>query len=634
MPSMPFLPQKLHLRGKKLPVALLLLILALGASAQPLPTPTASGTPVPSASPAAVSTATPVASATPAATATPKETPAPVATPVVLATPSADATPLVEPTPVAAEFATPQASLQAFLLLMRQGGALKPIPFAQARAHMDLSAIPTVVREERGQQLSQQLVKIIESAQIDPTALNYSPGDKRVVVYKQPDGKGISLEKQLDGRWLISADTVANIPDMFGVLKDKGRIQVRRIAALDFQFLGLSGEQWVGLAVLPLIGYLLGKLFVLFAGMATRRLPRRKGIEQVVKQRSAFKPLGRVVTAFVIWAGLPGLALPDGLLVVLIVLVKIAITTTVIQSLLGFADAASDYAIALSTRSTSKFDNMLIPLARRTVKTVIVILGVLFLAQNLNIQVWSLFAGFSVVGAMVALAGQDMVKNLFGSITVFTDRPFRIGDSIKVEGIEGVVEDVGFRSTRLRSPAGSMITLPNSRLTTAAVDNVGVKQFRVFNKRLRVPWTTPPEQLEAFCEGVRELIRSHPYTRKEVFQVWVHDINDFALEILIDVAWSVPDTNTELREKHRFLLDVHRLARQLDIRFAFPTQRVVMVAEQDEEAWDFTIDEQTSATLRGRDASRALLERSLPKERPDPATPGHGMIALTDDTSS
>ncbi len=630
---MPFLPQKFYQAKIFFLVALLSLLTALSVSAQPAPTPSAS--PVPTSTPAPRDSATPqiTPSASPVVTATPAPaaTPVSVASPTADASPSADGTPQVAPTPVAAEFATPQASLQAFLLLMSQGGPLKPIPLAQARAHMDLSAVPTVVREERGQQLSQQLVKIIESTQIDPTALNFNPGDKRVVVYKQPDGKGISLEKQLDGRWLISADTVANIPDMYGVLMDKGRIQVRRIAYLDFMFLGLSGEQWAGLATLPLIAYLLGKLFVLFAGTALSRLQRRKEIQQVVKRPAVLKPLGRLVSAIVIWAGLPGLALPDALLVLLIVAVKVATTTTVIQSMLGLTDAASDYAEALSTRRNSKFDNMLIPLARRTLKTIIVILGILFLAQNLNIQVWSLFAGFSVVGAMVALAGQDMVKNLFGSITVFTDRPFRVGDSIKVEGIEGVVEDVGFRSTRLRSPAGSLITLPNSRLTTAAVDNVGVKQFRVFSKRLRVPWDTSPELLEAFCEGVRELIRSHPYTRKEVFQVWVTDINDFALEVMIEVAWLVPDTTTELREKHRFLLDVHRLARQLDIRFAFPTQRVVMATESQDEVWDFTIDEQTSATLRGRDTSRALLERSLPKDRPEPATPGVGLVQLSED---
>lgn len=618
---------------------LAILGLVAGVSAQP-----ATPAPVPAATASPTAAATPRSSSTPsgaetAPQATPSTSPAPAATPVLVApaasaSPSAVPTPLPAAAPVAAEFATPQASLQAFLLLMRQGGPLKPIPLAQARSHMDLSAIPTVVREERGVQLSQQLVKIIESAQIDTSALNFDPDAQRVVVYKQPDGKGISLEKQVDGRWLISADTVANIPEMYGVLTDKGRIQVRRIAALDFVFLGLSGEQWVGLAVLPLIAYLLGKLFVLFARAALGRLQRREELEQVVKRPSVLKPIGRVVTALAIWAGLPGLALPDGLLVVLIVLVKVSVTTTLIQSLLGLTDAASDYAVALSTRRTARFDNMLIPLVRRTLKTVIVILGLLFLAQNLNIQVWSLFAGFSVVGAMVALAGQDVVKNLFGSITVFTDRPFRVGDSIKVEGIEGVVEDVGFRSTRLRSPLGSLITLPNSRLTTAAVDNIGVKQFRVFNKRLRVPWTTSPDRLEAFCEGVRELIRNHPYTRKEAFQVWVNDVNDFALEILIDVAWLVPDTNTELRERHRFLMDVHRLARDLEIQFAYPTQRVVMTADPDRESWDFSLDEQTRSTMRGRDASRALLKQSLPEERPDPASPGTGLIHLSDESES
>jgi MscS family membrane protein len=566
--------------------------------------------------------------------------PALAQTPAPAASASPSSVPQATATPVAPEFATAAASLRAFLLLMQEGSPLKPKPWNQARAHLDLSAVPTVVREERGVLLSHQLYKILEAAPLDLDNLRVEAGETQAVVYRQPSGHAIAMQKQLDGRWLISADTVAAIPDMFGVLEDKGRIQVRHIAALDFHFLGLSGEQWLGLLLLPVISYLLGLLFALILKLLTGRLVGRLRLRESIHRSSALKPLGWVVTTFAFWAGLPGLALPNALLVVLTVLVKVAASLALVITAFRFTDALSDYASTFSARSATRFDDMLIPLARRSMKVLLAVLGILFLAQNLSIEVWSLFAGFSIFGAMVALAGQDMVKNIFGSLTIFLDKPFRVGDFIKVEGIEGFIEDVGFRSTRMRSLKGSTITLPNSRLITAAVDNLGAEAFtpyKQYSKRLHLPWSTPPERLEAFCEGVRELVRRHPYTRKDLFEVWLNDLSEDALELLIEVMWTVPDASTELRERHRFLVDLHRLAGQLEIRFASPLQRMLVETEpgqqetenqEEDAASDFSPALQKKAALRGQAASEALLLVSLPQGTPAPAKPGEGMAAL------
>lgn len=552
---------------------------------------------------------------------TPAASPAPTPTPV-----EPTVSPSPEPAEVPLEFATPRASLVAFMTLMGEGGTLRSGAVTQALTHLDLSAIPTVVREEEGVPLARRLFRILQASELNLSRLDSGLNKKRVTVYQQPEGHAVVMERRSDGRWLVSSETIAVIPAMHQVLTDKGRIQVQRIEALNFAFLGLDGEQWAGLVLLPLIGYLLGALFTLLTNLLSRRLLQHVPFGEEMTRREVMRPLGWAVSAFVVWVGLPELALPSALLMILIVLVKISAALALIRAAFRLSDAVSDYASTVSSRTESKFDDMLIPLARRIAKVFVAFLGLLFLAQNLNIEVWSLFAGFSIFGAMVALAGQDMVKNVFGSITVFTDRPFRVGDYVKVEGTEGVVEDVGFRSTRMRSPSGSVITFPNSRLLTAAVDNQGVKPYRVWTRRLQVPWNTPPDKLEAFCEGVRELVRRHPYTSQHSYQVWVHDLTDFATEILVEVFWLVPDRSTELREKHRFLIDVLRLASDLEIELSYPRQQVIATEAGARLPTQFTLTDQEQAEQLGKSAVDRLLRESLPKAPPPPALMGEGLL--------
>ena len=113
------------------------------------------------------------------------------------------------------------------------------------------------------------------------------------------------------------------------------------------------------------------------------------------------------------------------------------------------------------------------------------------------------------------------VKNFFGSLTLVMDRPFEVGDWVLIDDVEGSVEEVGFRSTRVRTFYQSVISLPNSKLLTAVVDNMGARRFRRWTTKLGVTYDTPPDTLDAFCEGLRELVRQHPHTRKDYFHVYV-----------------------------------------------------------------------------------------------------------------
>ena len=593
-------------------------LLTLAVLAQ-TPTP-APETPVPATpAPTVTATPTPTGTVTPvAATATPP-VPLPVLLPALTPTPtpSASSSPVKRPLDdlESASLASPRASLERFMDLMSEAGPLRPDIYILARRHLDLSGIATLVRDEAGVTLCQQLYDILKAAEVDATKLDNFSGQSQMTLYRQPSGNAVELVCDSEGRWRFSADTVSVIPQMYKVLTSKGKIEMWGLDSLNFDLLGVNCNVWLALLLLPCFAYGVGVFFVFLVRVSIGKLLLKLGVAGR-SQKTVLRPLGWLMASLVLWIGISALDLPSWLLLILTASVKVLATFSSVIAAFRVSDAASVYAKSFTAQTTTKFDDMLIPLARRTFKGLVGVLGLLFLAQNLDIEVWSLFAGFSIFGAMVALAGQDMVKNFFGSVTVLIDQPFSVDDWIVVEGIEGVVEDVGFRSTRIRTFYDSVISLPNSRLITASVDNYGRRKYRRYTRKLQVRWTTSPENLEAFCEGMRELVRLHPYTRKDNYQIWVNDVSEYALEILLYIFFAAPDWTTELRERHRFLLDVHRLAARLGIEFAYPSQRLLIARQEEGFEEQYSRESQDQALEEGREATRELLGKSLPSEKP------------------
>lgn len=523
-----------------------------------------------------------------------------------------------------ASMATPRATLESFMTTMGQAGALRPDLYITARQYLDLSVFPVLVREEKGIAAAQELYEILLAIDADPEDLPDDPDQLMVSLYRQPSGDEVVLIRDDSGAWRFSAETVASLPRMRAVLAEKGKIIAWVVPPwLEFSFLGLSGIQWTALLLLPLVSWAIGRVWVLFIRRLVRRWLESEAFGiHVDEQRRVLRPLGWMAGSLVFWAGLSAIHLPDAVLVVLAVIVKLVGAFSAVLSAYRAADVLALYCHHLASQTDTRYDDMLVPLVRRTVKVIVTIVGVLFVSQNLNINVWSLFAGFSVVGAMVALAGQDLVKNFFGSVTVLLDRPFSVGDWVVMAGVEGTVEDVGFRSTRVRTFYDSLVTVPNSSLITANVDNYGARRYRRYTTRLNILLSTDPEAIEAFCEGMRELVRQHPYTRKDYYHIYVNDVSEYSLQVLLYVFWDAPDWATELRERHRLLVDIHRLARRLGVEFAYPTSQVWLNQERPAPDEDdrFDLDAANRGLERGQEQGRSLVQAVLPpgSEKPPP----------------
>ena len=154
--------------------------------------------------------------------------------------------------------------------------------------------------------------------------------------------------------------------------------------------------------------------------------------------------------------------------------------------------------IKLTAKTESDLDDQLVPLVIKTSRIAIVILGLLTLIQELGINVFSLLAGLGVGGLAIALAAKDTAANFFGSLMILFDQPFKIGDWIKISDMEGTVEDIGFRSTRIRTFYDSQIIIPNSTVASSQIDNLGKRNFRRTVETLGLTYSTSKENLELF----------------------------------------------------------------------------------------------------------------------------------------
>jgi MscS family membrane protein len=265
------------------------------------------------------------------------------------------------------------------------------------------------------------------------------------------------------------------------------------------------------------------------------------------------------------------------------------IFVTIIQLILSFSivwffyrsvRAFQVFAFRLAAKTESDLDDQLVPLVAKTLRVTIIVLGILITIQNFGINVMSLLAGLGLGGLAFALAAKDTAANFIGSIMILLDNPFKVGDWIVTNGAEGTVEEIGFRSTRIRTFYNSLVSLPNSSLVNANIDNMGKREFRRVKATLGVVYSTPPEQVLKFIEGIKEIIKKNPSTRKDYYHVRFTEYSASSLDILLYYFLQVNDWGDELEQKEAINIQILKLAKELDVSFAFPTQSIFLEKTQ------------------------------------------------------
>ena len=239
-----------------------------------------------------------------------------------------------------------------------------------------------------------------------------------------------------------------------------------------------------------------------------------------------------------------------------------------------FVDLLSIYVETLLKKENNKdaIRKNLLSYSKRIIKVAIAIIAIIIILQNAGMNVSSLIASLGIGGVAIALAAKETLGNLFGSLSIIIDKPFTVGDWICCGEHEGTVEDIGFRSTKIKTFYDSVITLPNSMVADSVIDNLGRRQSRRARFTLDVTYDTSPETIESFVKGITEILKSNEFVRQDYFQVYFSGYAASSLQIFVNLFLKVNDWDEELLQKQKIFLEILKLSKKLNIDFAFPTQ--------------------------------------------------------------
>jgi len=233
----------------------------------------------------------------------------------------------------------------------------------------------------------------------------------------------------------------------------------------------------------------------------------------------------------------------------------------------------------LSAKTDSKLDDQIVPLLRKAMKTFAGILMFILIAQNLGYSVSGLLAGLGIGGLALAMASKDTLANLFGSLMILIDRPFHHGDWITFKGGDGVVEEIGLRSTRIRTFAKTVISIPNQALANATVENHSLMPKRRIKFSLGVTYESSTEQMETLVANIEAYLKSSPDIDQEFMLVKFTKFSSSSLDVFIYCFTVTTDWTRHLSVRQDVNLKVMALVDELGMSIAFPTQTVHLVEE-------------------------------------------------------
>jgi MscS family membrane protein len=217
-------------------------------------------------------------------------------------------------------------------------------------------------------------------------------------------------------------------------------------------------------------------------------------------------------------------------------------------------------------------NNHVLPFLRNTFKVFVVVVAVLVTGESLGLKITGLLASLSVGGLAIGLAAQDTLANLFGAVAVFVDKPFRVGDRIRLDQIEGNVESIGMRSTRVRTADGHLVAVPNKTVANATIINITRRQSIRTVMNIGVTYNTSTEGLKRAVEILGQIYREHPMTQEVL--ITFNRFGDSALNIEVVHVWNSTDHKAYLQGLQELNLRVKERFDAERIEFAYPTQTV------------------------------------------------------------
>jgi len=243
-------------------------------------------------------------------------------------------------------------------------------------------------------------------------------------------------------------------------------------------------------------------------------------------------------------------------------------------------DVVEHYLRRWASRTETVLDDMLVPVIRKALRVFIVVVAALFIADNILEQdVGTILAAAGIGGLAFALAAKDTLANFFGSITIFADRPFQVGERVKVGDYDGPIEEVGLRSTRIRTLTGHQVSVPNSIIANDMVENIGRRPFIRRLANITITYDTPVEKVERAVQIIKDILSETEEVNRDADlppRVYFNDFNDMSLNIMV-LYWVKPPDYWMFQEiNEKVNLAIMRAYEKEGIEFAFPTQTLYL----------------------------------------------------------
>ncbi len=474
---------------------------------------------------------------------------------------------------------TPRAAVEGFLKAARQHD------YERAAEYLFLGRLPQGLSISDGPRLARELKIVLDKTLwVDVSALSRLPegksedglpasrdrvgtiktstGDVDILVHRIRKENGVQI-------WKVASVTVAQIPALYAEFGYGPFANLLPPVFFESEFFGLQLWQAIGLPALTVLSYLLGLTLSAVMLMVFRRLPF------LVLRRIADLAAGplRLLVAVLLFSNFePYLSLPlfvRGVLVGTVsALAIVAVTWFFLRLLDILAQLLMERLIARGQASVMP----LIPPGRRIAQVILVFLAFVVMLNNLGFDVTTLMAGLGVGGIAVALAAQKSIENLFGGATLYADRPVRVGDFCRFGELVGTVEEIGLRSTRVRTLDRSVVSVPNAEFSNLHLDNYSQRDKFWFHPRLGLRYETTPDQIRYILVAVREMLYAHPSVDPDPARVRFTNFGSYSLDLDIFAYVKAADYSEFLGVAEDLNLRIMDIVSEAGSGFAFPSQ--------------------------------------------------------------
>ncbi|MCA9689151.1 MAG: mechanosensitive ion channel family protein [Myxococcales bacterium] len=346
---------------------------------------------------------------------------------------------------------------------------------------------------------------------------------------------------------------------------------------ISFHVLGRESWRFIAAALTVLLTVLLRRAVMKLVMRGLRELTAKTKTKLDDALVEALDPpVAYFVLTFGLYLSLQWIGLPTAVDATVLLLYRLCVIILVGWTLLRCTTLVTGLISGLASRTSSHLDDHLVPMIGRIVRVIVFALVVVFMAQELGYSVGGLLAGLGVAGMAFALAAKDTLANWFGALMIYTDRPFEIGDWVKTSDLEGVVEDIGLRSTKVRTFAKTVVSVPNSALASDVIENFSRMPIRRVYFKFGVTYATTPAQMRETVERIKDILRAHPEVDQRFWLVKFNEFTDSALSIMLYFFTTTTDWERYLSIREEVNLKILERIEEIGVAAAFPTQSVYL----------------------------------------------------------